>query len=256
MDLKLIIGREGAQTQPITDMGVSRKHLSMEYCDDAGKPYLLQLLNSENSLRDGSREVVRTKCNSASVIYMGKNKVQLDMQSAIKDLESLYRKAGMEPPYVSPAGTDESGSIQEPPGTDPVDRDWLENMRVWYEKYEKFQKRSMIQAVAVKMSGSIPAVLFILSRVIRTEKGTPTWLLALILVTLLVTVILNIWYGSYAKKKSAEFNAAMRMNYGCPMNRKLTMYMDRNRGVYVPYDKLEDGMNCELCCHTNCKRHK
>lgn len=281
--MELIIGREGEQKQTISDMTVSGKHMALSYSEIAELPYRVKLLKIENSLIVDNIEVVEIFCGSNAEILLGKNRFRLDLHSAIKDLEcklnmreciadSINKNDGDSNPYSdirclketekvseNNSGDDDVNLKDKGMNDDDVKEDSLEqldNMRHWYENYEKLTHKDMMQRLAVRLTSLLPIILFAVSRMYRSFGGAPAWLLLLTLVALAVACILNVWYPIYAKNRAAAFKAMMRNNYACPAYKGRPLYMDKGMGVYIPFKELHNGKNCELCCYNSCKQHK
>jgi len=90
MKRELIIGRgeEAQQSQVITDLSVSRKHLLLTFSTDTEeKPYHIELLNLDNVVYVNNEDIgAEGYIDINDKVQLGENKVELDVKRAIEDI--------------------------------------------------------------------------------------------------------------------------------------------------------------------------
>ena len=92
MKRELIIGRgeEAQQSQEITDLSVSRKHLLLtETAIGQKKTYHIRLLSQQNVLYVNGMKMTECDINENDTVQLGKNKLILDISQAIADIGKI-----------------------------------------------------------------------------------------------------------------------------------------------------------------------
>ena len=185
MRKELIIGRgkEAQQSQALTDITVSKKHLLLTLSTDREeKPYHIELLNLNNVVYVNNEDIgAEGYIDVNDKVQLGENKVELDVRRAIEDLNRQIDVAEL--PTQKPLHSDKREDGELPHNTNIYVDDYSPtdngiNINLWF-----------------KIANCLLIVLLILATSLKKYTTIHTIILLLLVGTILFDIIL------YTKKK-------------------------------------------------------
>lgn len=296
----LNIGREGSQSQSLTDPSISRKHATLTFLGGDTSRYTLELDNKLNCLWANGISVISCECKVTDEVCLGLNKVKLDMVMAINDLRVINglpklsfcrpeekkqpvdgrnlskviippskgtsnRKEESDFSEIIPAQKPAPKRIQQEakkqeeekkqpdPGKE-VRKEQIITLSKLYSEYEAFIRKENLQGFIVKMANCFPVLALLIVRMATDGKVSFTILISGFILLQAAAVILLQEHTRRTRKRSARFMSQFRNDYHCPLNPDKPLFY-ASGGLPIPFDDLENGINC-TACGAKCKKLK
>lgn len=295
MNTELNIGRDGEQTQHITDTAVNRQHAKLQLLSKRSGRCRISLVHVEDILMVNGQSVCVTECDSESDVRLGRNRFQLDMHSAISDLQRKVKrenaedmanqpveasplidrqptpKAELQQPFVNNpySGVDEDRLEQEQAvipsvpseeaGKDvpgePSQAQSLERLGILYADYEHFLKKNNLMTLFAKLINVLPFVALLAVR-LSVQKDIPVLVLIVSFVVFQATAIIS---GQYMLQQASSARAVwltrMRKQYTCPRSKGKPLFYSGG-SIPIPFPDIKDDLDCNLCGNTCSQEQK
>lgn len=295
MNMELNIGREGEQTQHITDTAVNRQHAKLQLLSKISGRCRISLIHVEDILMVDGQSVCVTECGPESDVRLGRNRFQLDMHSAISDLKRKVErvnaeekdnqpveetpaierqptpKAKLQQPFVNNpySGIDEDRLEQEQAVTpyassaetgkdvpsEPSETQSLERLGILYAEYERFLKKNNLMMLFAKLINVLPFVALLAVR-LSVQRDIPVLVLIVSFVVFQATVIIA---GQYMLQQASSARAVwltrMRKQYTCPHSKGKPLFYSGG-SIPIPFPDIKDGLDCSLCGNTCSQEQK
>lgn len=229
--MEIIVGRQGTQRTPITDMSVSRQHCKL--ITHAGGTYTIENLSANGTFVNGN-SIIRTVVTPDTIVRLGAN-----FTISVRDLLPLQAAAKSQQPQPSspPKVQDKTDPNQE-----RYEREFRK-LKAVYDRYSEQKVAIQKEAGMVNFYRMLPMTLLaIVSMGASFIPGLGN-LSPIIAVAGLGLLVFSLFksYGSTNNnpEKMEELNRQFQIDYVCP---KCGNFLG-----FLPYETLANKSTCNFC---------